>query len=354
MEEEKLLQEELDEIEKNDTIILIQESIERDKEKKQKREKAIIDLDSLQIIAATVEQQKEALDFISKSRPTTQVVCTQSGYGAKLASVTYEELLELLYSNETNYEYKSRLYKKVFSKIKEFSAKAWKPSFDEWLEQTAFLDYNTLMYGIFCSTYPDSSELMYECPHCGKTIRTKIHNSELIRTDNTKMLHDLTEEISKHADTKKEIEEFSLVSAKKSNLTPIKLPNSEFVVTIKLPTLKDVLKVYKELSESELLSLSSEELDRLIFVKDVYVPQVKDGVKTELVAPVEELTDRIMVLRTILPDDGLLISDEIYTKLENNHITYSISNKKCKYCGETGTVAIDMEALLFFQISGKR
>ena len=76
-----------------------------------------VDLDEIKFAKASIQAQQESIVSIFNSKPAYQVVCSQSGYMAKVSALVYKDIVAITNSNLSNLETKRETYRVLFSKI---------------------------------------------------------------------------------------------------------------------------------------------------------------------------------------------------------------------------------------------
>lgn len=334
------------------------------KSEKQRREEAkssinYVNFDDIDLEDTSVSDQKNTIENIFGKVSTTEVVCIQSGYSATMSALNYKDILTITNSSLSSYETKKNLFNTVYDKIVKLSFSGnKKPKFEDWMKITSYGDLETLLYGIYCSTFQEKSSISFRCPHCDKDVNVTILNQDLIQVEdneNTRAeISDEINEISLKSDSMENMMNFSLVSVnddnKKRNIKNIKLSEKPFIFSIKLPTLNDVLHMLKIINESVLASLSADISNILLLTNCVYVQ--KDNKKY---FPVGNKNDILKLINSLTVDDIGILKTAVYELLSHKHIYYEIKKQKCPNCGkDIFNISMDIENLLFFQISEKQ
>lgn len=310
-----------------------------------------VDLDKIKFEKVSIADQQEAVANIFTNKPSYQVVCAQSGYMAKLSPLVYRDIVAITNSTLSSLESKKAIYSTLYSKIVGYSVDKWKPTYDQWLEMTSLGDVETLFYGLYCATFQDESTIRFDCPGCEETNIVKIKNKQLIRVEDRAEMLELTTRISKEADTKEKVKEFSLVTKTKENMKSVRLPESKIIMTLKLPSLAKVLDVLKTYDDSVLAAKTVDAINILLAVESVAIPN-SDG---ESYSYVEEKQDFAGLLDILGVDDFSVLNDVVSKLFESKHISYCLDGQKCQHCKkEYSHIPLDMENLLFFQISERQ
>ena len=317
-----------------------------------------VDIDSFQIDQPTVETQKASIENIFGQVSSYEVVCLQSGYGATMSALTYKDILTITNANVSSYEARKNLLNTIYKKIQKlsFCEENKKPKFDEWLKMTSYGDLETLLYGIYCATFQEKSSVNVLCPYCEKEGTISINNNELIQTEGNKAeISNEIDEISKNADSIDKVMDYSIVSIdekhKKKNIKSLMLNKSKMVFNIKRPTMYEILDILKNMKEDVIASLSSDTFNMLLCTFSIYVKN-KDNDKYFIV---KNKNDIVTIINMLSVEDVSDLKQAIDDILEEKYIYYKIKKTTCPNCKkEIYNIPMDIESLLFFQISEKQ
>lgn len=317
-----------------------------------------VDIDSFQIDQPTVETQKASIENIFGQVSSYEVVCLQSGYGATMSALTYKDILTITNANVSSYEARKNLLNTIYKKIQKlsFCEENKKPKFDEWLKMTSYGDLETLLYGIYCATFQEKSSVNVLCPYCEKEGTISINNNELIQTEGNKAeISNEIDEISKNADSIDKVMDYSIVSIdekhKKKNIKSLMLNKSKMVFNIKRPTMYEILDILKNMKEDVIASLSSDTFNMLLCTFSIYVKN-KDNDKYFVV---KNKNDIVTIINMLSVEDVSDLKQAIDNILEEKYIYYKIKKTTCPNCKkEIYNIPMDIESLLFFQISEKQ
>lgn len=328
----------------------------KDKQKENANQE-FVDLDSLNIIKASVEHQRNDIKNIFGTKSCSEVVCAQSGYSAKISSLVYKDIFNITNSNLSNYEHQREVYQTIYNKITGFSAPDWHPSFEEWLKATAYGDAETLFYGLYRSTFQERSNITYECPVCHTSNTILIDNDQLIRVNNKKEMADLTADIKANTSTLAKIEEFSSVySGNKHNFVNLKLPESKVIFSLKLPSLWELLEFLRKFADND-LDMTANTLQILLSSANVFLPVIENNKMTGSYSKISDLKDVWSMINTLSVKDYQALDGVASSMMNDKHITYEIENQVCKNprCqAKIPHIPLSMEDLLFFQITEKQ
>ena len=277
---------------------------------------------------------------------TTSVVLPLSGYTVTLRGCSGYELMTLMDTKGNAVIDTQNKWSVIHSKIE--STSIGKMDFNTFLHNTAAADYNNLLYGIICATYPDDDTIPVTCPNEGCKTTYNHHYSirSLIRAE--EMSDKLRDEFMKIADAsvnkaeaRKCHEESSL-----NIMKTIVLPASEYVAEIYIQSAHDLInRSIKGLNEDKdnkyaEASILSTMVNRML------IPDVDedDGSYFEIDAPMQ-----IGEIIYNLPGSDLNILRAVADDMFGDMImSFGLMNVKCPNCGHfTPTIPMELENLLF-------
>lgn len=294
----------------------------------------------------------------------TQVVAMVSGWYGTFSGLSTGDIIRLSTGNKTSYMQQQTVFQTVFNKLRG-SSLAPDISFVTWLKTTAQSDFETLLYGIYCSTWVGKTSFDIRCGRCSKTTAFKAHNSMLIKYASPEVYDRLgvvfNDALKKTVDeTQNEIDRDALNQEfyKLDFLNMrwrIQLPHSGDVVYLKIPTLYDILVASKRNSSLADQNKRENELDAAIINIDCYEVNGTDIVlTTSEVSHWSFISKRLNSLKAI---DSEVISNQVVELIEDRFgISYSLDGVKCSNpeCGYViPRTPISVYDLLFRAISGR-
>lgn len=279
------------------------ETIFTDDERK-KIEKA----DKIKLIEQTTETfkgikikkkyDKAKLHSVSKKvfdKSLSSFINVGSGYLGKMASISSAEAIGLIQAADgeqtanTVTEQWSLLYSKLrYTSIGKFE------SFDDFLRNTAFTDYNVMAYAMICSTYPDEDKLSLTCanPQCQKQFEIPYSNKLLIRTDK------VTEEMGYKVQQIIEADSFKDEAIKLHEQSPVKTidrisvsEDNSILFDISIPSAYEVIeRIYRGLDKKFLEQKYARQLELTYYIRAAYLLD-SDGDYIEIDDPNDIITD---------------------------------------------------------------
>lgn len=302
----------------------------------------------LETIKTKKVKKKVDLDKIIKrvtNINVTNIVLPASGYTAEISGCSAYELISLIDGNKNILLDAQQKWSLIHSKIENTSI--GKMDFNEFLLNTASQDYNTFIYGLLCSTYPDDDKIPLTCEKCNTTFDHPYSVRSLIRAE--AMSDGLKDNVIKIVDasvseeTAKRVHEAAPISQVKR----IKLPVSGMVVEVYVQSAYDLInKSIKELSENtdskyNTASIISTNI-RTIYIEDTEEP----GTYFEI----DGAMDIVKTVYTLSEVDILVIRKIAEGLLEDSIIEYGFMNITCPKCKHyTPTINMELENILFYR-----
>lgn len=296
----------------------------------------------------TKKAKKKDFDRILKrvaNVTTTNIVLPMSGYTAEMKGCSAYELISLVDTNNNAMLSAQNKWSLIHSKIENTSI--GKMDFNEFLMNTASNDYNTFIYGLLCSTYPDNDSIPLNCDKCKKQfdhnysvrslIRAEAMDEKLQDTIMTIVDNSITEQNAKRVHSE------ALISQVKR----VKLPNSGIIAEIYVQSAYDLInKSIKALTDnSDEKYAQTAVLATLI--NNFYIPDPDEP------GTYFEVSDGAEISKTIytLNDVDVLVIRRLGDEMFNNMgISYGLMNVTCPHCGNyTPFIEMDIEQILFYR-----
>ena len=320
---------------------------EREKLEKSKKIR-LEEIENVSLESIKVKRVKKKDDFnkiinrVTNLNSTT-IVLPVSGYTTAIRGCSAYELISLIDDNKNAVINAQNKWSLIYNKLENTSIEF--KTFDEFLQNTASADYNTFIYGLLCSTYPDDDELPVRCAKCKKEFKHKYSTKSLIRVEK---MHDTLKDIfvkivdsSIDRESAKETHDNAPISVVKR----VVLPASGIIAEIYIQTAYDLInKSIKELQNNK----DDKYVNTAVlstFIKTFYIPD-DDG----SYFMVDNALDISKTLYNLSELDVLVIrklGDEL---LENTTLEYGLMDVTCPHCGHyTSTINIEIENILFYR-----
>lgn len=303
-----------------------------------------VDLEHIEITdTADAMADAKNLETIFNNKATYEVTAFQSGYNAEMSALTLQDISSLMGSTNDVLTNRKKLYREIYSHIENTSV--GKMSYSDWTKITAFGDIETLLYGIYCQTFPTKNEFAIPCPSCGKSTSFVINNISLIGVADQELMTHRVNEVRKTATSMKDLVNNSLVHIEHR----IILPDTKTIVTLKLPSASDYLDLLTRIDQKFLIE-NYEAVGTLLYVKNIYVPNIKETVRTG--SPkfnlIEDRNSLINIIMKLSVNDGIYLGKEINTLGSKYTVEYRINGVKCNHCKEPiPSTPVDIEKILF-------
>ena len=321
---------------------------EREKMKKVKsitlKEVETVELKSIK----TKKAKTGIADRILQKRNTvknTTVVLPISGLTMVMKGCSTFELMGLINGDQVNVMTLVSKWTLIHSKVE--STSIGKMDFNTFLNNVASLEYDILVYGILCATFPDEDTFPLTCPLCKSSIEHKYEMRSLLRAE--EMSEKLAELVKHTADSShtenmaKECFETSLLNTEKS----IQLPDSEFICTIGVQNaysfIYDSVNAIDKLDEkyNQATIISSA-------VARMFVPNPDDDGATYL--EIDDTEDVIKLIYSLNAKDISILSTKIGEITEGLEFKFGLMdincpNIKCKH--HVNSVEVELDTILF-------
>lgn len=285
---------------------------------------------------------------------TFKVIALQSGFSTEIAPLSFADTTYLTASVMDNYTLRKRVFKTLFDKMSNTSVQGM--DFASFLANTASGDLDTLMYGLYGSTYPGNNEFELNCRKCGGSNKLAVNVNELPQALDPDSAH---HEIMKHIDpARKYLLATDIAAINKTYKR--QLPESKIVVEIRMPTLQDQLdgaQWYSQAVDREtgMLPEANAGMEMLrvfnLHTKAIFLPVPGTDNKYY---PVTDEHERLNAIRNLSNVDGRALSAAIDEITEKLAVNYRLPDYRCSHCqAVNGDLYIDFEAMLFTKLRAK-
>lgn len=259
---------------------------------------------------------------------TYEVTLPQSGYNAKVRGLKVSEIDKLKNSIERSPESRrDTLSKIVYSCIVDTGMRNF--SYEEFVNYTAILDFNILLFGIMNQTYGELRDYTFICPNCGSEFNRKVPTMELVSVEQNSKAAELTSKIANTTDPESEFKNSVLRKYNKK----FRIPDTDFVINFKFMNLRQDQKVV-----SNLANLTEEDKStRLFFLtmitNTLYVPQYDQSGTLIGHAEVNYPSEIFKYLDTIKSSSYNPLLEKIEKILDDYTIAFKTAECTCPSCG---------------------
>jgi hypothetical protein len=305
----------------------------------------VIDINNIEFTEKSPLEKIDDIDFILNGKPTFQVVANQSAYIAHMESIRLADINAMTNSSGDIYATKQKLYKTIHSKVNTTSVGSI--DFKTWLRVTSFYDLPSLMYGIYCQTFPGDTTFEINCRHCHENTDVIVNNDTLISVkdeDTYSKLNEIINNTKKPAD----LLDNSIVNKYSRSV----LPKSKILIDIQTPSLWNHLELLASIDKRSMNEME-DVIGTMMFIKNLFLLDVKELERTgkPKYYPITDKNQIINILRNLEVLDAKALGDAIADRSDKYAITYKIQNFKCGKCNnDVGEIPVDVEQLLFSQI----
>lgn len=329
------------------------DNIVSEEDEETKEDEVQIDLSSITIkkVKDINKSFGEQMEKRKAKKYTTKVVLPNSGYTAEISGMSSPEIRN--YSETINnldlFGQMELRYKNLFSKIENTSIGDM--DFETFLKRTALMEYETLTYGLFSSTFPEKSTYPFTCPKCKTKKEFTYYNKEYLDTAETDkekreaILAPMRKVLMGQAIDAKEIFE----EAATNKLIRKYLKHSKIIVELRHPTLHDQLYEVLGSNKDNLNDVNTSILNIMPFVKTVYLPTIEtiDNEMPEYI-PLDDIAMKIEAINGLNEKDD----EELALAIQKNildcyNLKYTIRAPKCSCGYSPEPEVVDFETMLF-------
>lgn len=278
---------------------------------------------------------------------TTPVVLPVSGYTCVMKGCSAHELISFVNGGESQMDSLLNKWSIIYSKI--VSTSLGELTFNEFLTKTASLDYNILVYGILCSTYPDDDVIQLTCraDGCKKNFDHQYSIRSLMRVEqmSEKMMDLIADAVdnSYSLETSKECHENAPVNKVEQYI----LPSSGYVVELQVQTAYDLIyKSIKELADKDRDKTRDDAVILSTAIGRVLIEDPEDGEYFEFDAP-KDICDIICSLDAT---DTSILTTLANKFLDGLDVKFGLMDIECPSCKHyTPSIDMDIESILFYR-----
>lgn len=304
-----------------------------------------IELKTVKTKKAKVGVADRILEKRNSVRNTT-VVLPVSGLTVVLKGCSTFELMGLITGEEVGVMSLVAKWTLIHSKVETTSI--GKLDFNTFLNSVASMEYDMLVYGILCATFPDEDTFPLNCPKCKSDIEHKYFIRSLLRAE--EMSDKLKATVKEVADASytenmaKECFENSLLNTEKT----IKLPASEFLCTIGIQNAYSF--IYDSVQAIDQLDTKYAQAAILTSaIPKMFIPNPDDNGETYL--EIEDTEDKIKFIYSLAdPRDISILSNKIGELSEGMQFKFGLMdincpNMKCK--NHVNSIEVELDTILF-------
>ena len=308
------------------------------------KEVETIELKSIKTKKAKTGVADKILEKRNSVRNTT-VVLPVSGLTMVMKGCSTFELMGLITGTDVDVMSLVAKWTLIHSKIE--STSIGKMDFNTFLNNVASMEYDILVYGILCATFPDEDTFPLKCPKCKSDIEHKYYVRSLLRAE--EMSDKLKEKVKEVADasyTENKAKECFNNSLLNSELT-IKLPGSELICTLGVQNAYSF--IYDSVNAIDKLDAKYNQATILTSaISTIFVPNPDDNGETYL--EIDDTEDKIKFVYSLDAKDISILSTKIGEITEGMQFTFGLmdincQNMKCK--NHVNSIEVELDTILF-------
>ena len=308
------------------------------------KEVETIELQSIKTKKAKTGIADKILQKRNSVRNTT-VVLPISGLTMVMKGCSTFELMGLITGDTVNVMTLVAKWTLIHSKIE--STSIGKMDFNTFLNNVASMEYDILVYGILCATFPDEDIFPLTCPMCKTEIEHHYEMRSLLRAE--EMSDKLKEKVKEVADasfTEKMAKECFDNSILNTELT-IKLPDSEFICALSVQNAYSF--IYDSVNAIDQLDQKYNQATILTSgISKIFVPNPDDDGETYL--EIDDTEDKIKLVYSLNAKDISILSNKIGEITDGMQFTFGLmdincGNAKCKY--HVNSIEVELDTILF-------
>lgn len=304
------------------------------------------------------EASKKKIRILEKAfdRTLSPFVALGSGYMGKMGNCSTAEVMKLARAIDSGRDLNSEIerWTLLYNKMKQCSLGKFK-DFDDFLNNTAYDDYENLQYALICASFPETTTLQFTCAKCQKKFNVTVKNKELLRTDTVdETMAAFVEKIVTAGPVLEEAQKVH-TDAPFNKITRISLneDTNDTFLDLYTPSAHDAIyRTYQELSSSYRDAADySGYVDMVKMIKDIgiYDFEADDGSFIMFDKPDEIVQALHMFSELQLNKLGLFISESYLAhKYQYGLKEVVCPNPDCKH--NLGVYPMDMDNLLFLKV----
>lgn len=274
----------------------------------------------------------------------TTVVLPISGLVVKVCGCSTFELLGLVDNSQNTKDSLISKWSLIHSKVTDTSL--GKMNFNTFLRSVSQLEYDCLVYGILCATYPEEDEFPLKCPKCKEDINHKYMIRGLLRAE--RMSDKLKEAFKKTVDASymKSTAEKCFNESLLNTEIAIELPESGYYVGLAAQSAYDF--IYDSIESINTMDAKYQQAAVLAStINEICVPDPQDpGAYFE----VDSSEDLIKLVYSLGDKDVQILGAKIGDMLNDMEFDYGLFDVNCpkRKCGShIDYIPIDLDSILF-------
>jgi hypothetical protein len=290
------------------------------------------------------------------------VIALASGYMCKMKNISASEAIRMYQSpGEDTANSMIDKWSAIYDRITDVSTGPFK-DFDDFCHRTAFMDYDSFLYGMICSSYPDKDSIPFNCDSsrggCGKDFSREYDNKQMIRYDLlTDDIKKVMADIINNAPFINKAKEYA-AQCPVNTTKRFMLEDSNTVVEIYIPSVHDMIeRVFREVQSNKELARPENRTNLILAqgIKTIFAPDYDDFDlnSTDEVEYIQiEGVEAIMEHLNRLNEQEIAIVGRQIEKLAANRVmSFGFKEIVCPHCGHKwGRYDIELDQILFQRV----
>lgn len=293
------------------------------------------------------DMQKTRIDqATADGERRVQVVAIQSGYVAMVRPMKSREIRTFgreLRDTDT-YSYKMSIYQAIYSKMCDFSCGPL--TFEQFINLTAYPDIQTLIFGLYMSTFPTVNNFNLTCYKCGQTFSVPIGNNTLVCIPPGSVAQQkITEVLNRRADPKSLITE----SARNKGID-IYINKGIKFFRVKTPSIAEFLENAYRGKKEEVIEANLSDMYYAGYIRGIGKLDIEKYNKTGeqeyyFDHRIESIDREIAMLD---PDEKEAFDKAMLNYINQYSVSYQIPRVRCPHCEKImNQRELNMETLFF-------
>ena len=317
-----------------------------------------VDLNNIEIYEPRISSNElkkmlhKQIKHYYQNKKTYQVICFQSGYKAEMRGLQFKDIINLNNANVDKKSYLKRFYSIIHDHV--VNTSIGDISFQTWLKITSVFDLNTLLYGIYCASYPQKNRYSLQCMKCKKQFEYEADNELLIAVQ-----PDIEELMIKAEEIRNAQPDEIIQQSHMSHRKRVFLEDSKIIFELKVPSLYDIVDREPRIAKALKLKSDDDLLFLFLFIDRIYVPHIERSIEAGKPIYNPPVRDNYDILNEAIQSLSPADADELQTKvsemLNKYHVGYSLKDAICPFCKTPQPdIPININNLLFFAMRGGR
>jgi hypothetical protein len=271
-------------------------------------------------------------NYLKKVKATYFVALPISGYSVNVRGLTVRELDAITASFYSPDVLKEKLWEIAHSCIETCSA--GKLSYQEFRKRTAATELKLIFYGISIMTFGKERSIQFNCNSCKETNKKKIDLNKAIDVKSDKI-----KGIINALNNDKDL--YLASNAILFNKEKIKLPDSNIVLELSIPSIEKEERISKLFVESNLTDNNVTLFTLVSIIDKMFIPLYKPDGSFDVYSELVDKKSIINIVNNLTKSDREAIKEFIKETYDNLSVDITVK-VKCSKCQADNTVDIDV------------